>query len=394
MTEMYSGLHVGQRFSSLEEFKTVIRSISVRQHWELRVIRSNKKSVVIGCRSSANCLFRVVCRSNKSATYISTLQDNHSCRRSADSPAATPARSEASHVRFLLSEIPKLFDMNTRIKGQDVVDAVKRYHGYDISMRQAQRALTKLQPRQADNQGDHSLDLDMSPVDQHSPAQSQPDSQGEAGPVYRDISENRWIPDPLQPALMDEDTVNTHESSSERVAAPRPPAPASTQPVRPPQMPQVPAIGTPSQSAIDNDSRPMSVSQPGVGYPTAAPLPVAGPEHAKLPNYPPRSGHPAVPQMVLTNFKIEFTCTTCGSLNQSFFPNQGDVTGGGYMPHPPVPNPSTVTRHAGPAPPNEPDSSSDAADDGGYAVNALNASVMQNAWTGGSLGVPIGPSNS
>lgn len=392
MTEMYSGLHAGQRFSSLEEFKTVIRSISVRQHWELRVIRSNKKSVVIGCRSSANCYFRVVCRSNKNATYITSLQDSHSCRRSADSPAATPARSEASHVRFLLSEIPKLFDMKSRIKGQDVVDAVKRYHGYDISMRQAQRALTKLQPRQSDMQGDNILDMDMSTGDQQSPGPSLAESQGEAGPSYRDISEPRWLPDHLPSALMDDASVNP-TGSPDPVAAPLPPPPPTAHSVRPPQIPQPPSIGTPTQSVLSNDPRPI-VSQQGMGYQTSTPLPVTAPEHPKPSGYPPRNDHTAVPQMVLTNFKIEFTCTTCGSLNQSFFPNQGNVTGPGYMSHHPMAEQAAVPRHPGPAPPNVPDgSNNDVSEDGGYAVNALNARVMHNAWATGGLGVPIGPAN-
>lgn len=391
MTEMYSGLHAGQRFSSLEEFKTVIRSISVRQHWELRVIRSNKKSVVIGCRSSANCYFRVVCRSNKNATYITSLQDSHSCRRSADSPAATPARSEASHVRFLLSEIPKLFDMKSRIKGQDVVDAVKRYHGYDISMRQAQRALTKLQARPADMQGEHSLDMDMSPGDQQSPGPSLTESQGEAGPAYRDISENRWLPDHLPSTLMDEASVNP-AASPDPVAAPPLAPPSAAHSVRPRQIPQPPSIGTPSQSVLSNDPRPI-VSQQGV-YPTTTSLPVAAPEHPKPSGYHPRHDHPAVPQMVLTNFKIEFTCTTCGSLNQSFFPNQGNVTGPTYMSHHPMPEQAAVPRHHGPAPPNAPDgSNNEVSEDDGYSVNALNARVMHNAWATGGLGVPIGPAN-
>ena len=301
----------------------------------------------------------------------------------------TPARSEASHVRFLLSEIPKLFDLSTRIKGQDVVDAVKRYHGYDISMRQAQRALTKLQPRQADSQGEQSLDLDMSAVDQHSPAQSQPESQASAGLAYRDMSENRWMPDSLQPSLIDDSSVDPTESQTNHSTAP----PAAPQSIRPPQIQQAPPIEAPSQSTLSNNTRPMTVSQPGVGYPTASALPVATSVHPKPSDYTQRNDH-AVPQMVLTNFKIEFTCTTCGSLNQSFFPNQGNVTGAGYMPHPSVPNQNTVARHPGPASSNEPgDGGHEVADNGGYVVNALSARDIHNAWAAGGLGVPIGPTN-
>lgn len=385
MTEMYSGLHVDQRFPSLEEFKSVIRSISVRQHWELRVIRSNKKSVVIGCRSGANCFFRVVCRSNKNTTYITSLQDSHSCRRTGDSPTRTPVRSEASHVRFLLSEIPRLFDMKAKIRSQDVVDAVKRYHGYDISTRQAQRALIRLQSQDYTNHNDQSLSLDMSTGDQHSPTQSQTESQGDAGPSYRDMSETRWISDPLQPTLMEDDAVNANEPPDNSVA------PTPVQSVRVPQIP--PPIGGPGQSAMGNDPRPMTVSQSGIGYSTAAALPIAGTSHFKPSDYPPRNDHPGMPQMVISDFKIEFTCTTCGALNQSFFPNQGNVSGSPYMTHHGVPNPGTVTRHGDPSQHGPDGNPSDVAEDDGYHVNALNARVMQNPWATGDLGVSIGPTN-
>ncbi|KAJ5503021.1 Transposase MuDR plant [Penicillium fimorum] len=387
MTEMYSGLHVGQRFCSLEEFKTVVRSISVRQHWELRVARSNKKSVVIGCRSSTTCFFRVVCRSNKNATYITSLQDSHSCRRSATSPAATPARSEASHVRFLLSEIPKLFDMKSKIRAQDVVDAVKRYHGYDISMRQAQRALTKLQPRHGEGQDEQGLDIDMSGEDQQSPEET-PESQGEVADAFGEISENRWLPEHLQPSLIDDDNMSPHETSNNHVPAP----PSSSQAMPPPPQAQHVPIPTQNQPSFNHNQHQMTIPQSGVEYQTAATLPVGvvGPPK----DYSNRSDHDGVPQMVLTNFKIEFTCTTCGSLNQSFFPNQGNVTSASYMTHHDVPDPGNIPRHTGPTPQNGVGSSSNAVGENpAYDINASNTPTIQNAWPGGGLGVQIGPAH-
>ncbi|KAJ5143185.1 uncharacterized protein N7515_001972 [Penicillium bovifimosum] len=378
MTEMYSGLHVGQRFSSLEDFKTSVRSISVRQHWELRVARSNKKSVVIGCRSSANCLFRVVCRSNKNATYITSLQDSHSCRRSAESSAATPARSEASHVRFLLSEIPKLFDIKSKIRAQEVVDAVKRYHGYDISMRQAQRALTRLQPRHAEGEHENTLDLDMSAGEQQSPERS-PGSQTGGAQAFREISENRWLSEHLPPSLVDDDNISPNETSSNHVPAPAP---------NPQALP--PPIPTPNPPSFNHDPHSMGIPQPEVGYQTAASLPVGVAGTPK--EYAQRTDHNAVPQMVLTNFKIEFTCTTCGSLNQSFFPNQGNVTGASYMTHHTVPNSSNAPRHTGPA--QDGDGTSHAVgESSAYNINASNTPNIQNTWPGSGLGVSIGPAH-
>ncbi|KUL90059.1 hypothetical protein ZTR_02846 [Talaromyces verruculosus] len=358
MAEVVSGLLVGQRFSSLEEFKSAIRNISVRQHWDLRVVRSNKKSVVLGCRSSANCYFRVVCRANKNATYITSLQDTHSCRRNLASPGSTPARSEASHVRFLLNEIPKLFDMKSKIKGQDVVDAVKRYHGYDISMRQAQRALTKLQPRQS--RGGHSQVADHEDHDITHDHSSSVRVNNETS--FDPLADDRgWPENGLSTTLMEDDSMDQDDSPTETTAAAM---------IRVQQ--NNPSLATMSHHAQPgpSDTRSLSVStmshhasqipplQPsGQGpyvQPIQLPIPHSPPKTQNSPSLrhphpqshpqtrpqppPPQhqqqahTGHPVTTQLVLTNFKIEFTCTSCGALNQSFFPNQGNVTGNNYLP--------------------------------------------------------------
>jgi hypothetical protein len=353
MTEMYSGLHVGQKFSSLEDFKTVIRSISVRQHWDLRVVRSNKKSVVLGCRSSPSCYFRVVCRANKQAIYITSLQDSHSCRRHIATAGSTPVRSEASHVRFLLNEIPKLFDMGNRIKGQEVVEAVKRYHGYDISMRQAQRALTKLQPRQSRAHPDE--DGDDSHI--HRDDTAEPEEQAPGETSFDGIPSVRWSQNELHSTLMQGgDDMDSDDSGPE----PLPP----TVPQSQPPISHHAQVQEPDQTAIPHHTAQMNVSSDYQSHTTNHTAGMAGqmaePDQSSIPHHgtqmntssnyqgqgpsmggppPPRSAakppqpHPMAAQLVLTNFKIEFHCTTCGALNQSFFPNQGNVTGGNeYIP--------------------------------------------------------------
>jgi hypothetical protein len=401
MTEMYSGLHVGQRFSSLEDFKTFIRSISVRQHWDLRVVRSNKKSVVLGCRSSPNCFFRVVCRANKHATYITSLQDTHSCRRNAASSGATPARSEASHVRFLLNEIPKLFDMKSKIKGQDVVEAVKRYHGYDISMRQAQRALTKLQPRQSRAHPDNSPedeDEDDAPQSQSAPPAPIPPGNETA---FTDLTEDRWPHDGLSPTLMEGGDMDQDDSPPDSTA----PRQSHTQPVSnishhnqasPSESmsvshhaPQINALSPTPQPFVQppQNQLPASQSNPKPQRQQQPPPPAAPPQ--------PQSGHPAAPHLVLTNFKIEFTCTTCGALNQSFFPNQGNVTGNSYLPPHPVPHQNNhrgqpvgaVNDGAG-------HHSADGFNDEDYQGDPTSHSrSIPSPWAPGGLDVPIPPAN-
>jgi hypothetical protein len=281
----------------------------------------------------------------------------------------------------LLSEIPKLFDMKSKIKAQDVVDAVKRYHGYDISMRQAQRALTKLQPRHAEGQGEEGLDLEMSAGEQQSPEQS-PESQGDAGPAYEELSESRWLPGHIQSSLIDDDNMPQDETTSSHI----PPPPSNPQAL--PAQAQHPPMPPQNQTPLTHSSHPMTMP-PGAEYQNTGPLPVAVAAPPKPPNYP-RSDHTAVPQMVLTNFKIEFTCTTCGSLNQSYFPNQGNVTGASYIGHA-IPNPSNVPRNTGPQ--NGVDSNNAVGENPAYDINASNTPAIQNAWAVGGLGVPIGSSH-
>lgn len=371
MTEMYSGLHVGQRFASLEDFKALVRSISVRQHWELRVTRSNKKSVVIGCRSSPNCFFRVVCRANRNATYISSLQDSHSCRRNATSTTKTPARSEASHVRFLLSEIPKLFDMRNKIKAQDIVDAVKRYHGYDISTRQAQRALIRLQQRGSQQQSDAANSSSGEDRQESQPPPVEGQSEGSA---YAGIPGQRWMPESVPPNLVDnpqsqnEDPPNPTFSATPLQAQPiqqhpqqlqnpqRIQSTVQTQQPLPPPTPvlQAPAVPQHEPTSLNHPLHAQPTSQqPSYSLPTPIqPTPrQTGLTKSPTQTQQPTQGHPSAPQLVLTNFKIEFSCTTCGALNQSFFPNQGNVTGGHYIPPHPIPEHASIPHGAGPSAP-------------------------------------------
>ncbi|KAA8652341.1 uncharacterized protein ATNIH1004_001245 [Aspergillus tanneri] len=384
---MYSGLHVGQRFVSLEEFKALVRSISVRQHWELRVARSNKKSVVIGCRSSSNCFFRVVCRANKNATYISSLQDSHSCRRNASSTPKTPVRSEVSHVRFLLTEIPKLFDMRNNIKAQEVVDAVKRYHGYEISMRQAQRALIRLEQQQSQAQGERADTLDSSGDDQQDIQLPAPEEQAE-GSTYSGLSGQRWIPEAIQNSLIGSSNPDLQASQLHgENLQPHPQLQHQPQ-VQPP--PEIHSQGHPSPTYPVHHQA--TSHQPAYGVPTPNPRSTPQTTQPKPQRRFSSSGHPSASQLILTNFKIEFTCTTCGALNQSFFPNHGNITGGNYLPQHAVPTPAAATDMGEPSTqPVQGTAQHNRVDDahgfGGDATGATRG--VQSPWVSGALDVSM-----
>ncbi|KAJ6172459.1 hypothetical protein N7470_001526 [Penicillium chermesinum] len=183
---------------------------------------------------------------------------------------------------------------------------------------------------------------------------------------------------------MDDDAVDPSESPEAH--APPLPTAAASQSVRQHQMPNTHPISPPGHPTLRNDPRPIGVPHTGVGYATAVAMPVAEPMGAKSTNYQTRDDTTGgVPQLVLTNFKIEFTCTTCGALNQSFYPNQGNVTGGAYMGHHAMPTPDTVARHANPSSQGGPDgTASDVTGNSAY----LNARVIHNPWEAAGLGYP------
>jgi hypothetical protein len=227
----------------------------------------------------------------------------------------------------------------------------------------------------------------MSVGEQQSPEQSPSESQGEVAQAFREMSENRWLPDNL-PSLIDDENIQSNGGPSNNL-----PAPPSGQQALPPP-PQVQHSHMPNPPLLRENAHPMDLSQPGAGYQTTASLPVTVAEPPKDQPYTQRNDHTGIPQMILTNFKIEFTCATCGSLNQSFFPNQGNVTGAGYLPHHAVPNPSHVARHPGPAPQNGVGNNNNTVgEDETYDVNAATTPTIQNAWAAGGLGVPIGPTH-
>ncbi|OKL61415.1 hypothetical protein UA08_03683 [Talaromyces atroroseus] len=313
--------------------------------------------------------------------------------------------------------------MKSKIKGQDVVEAVKRYHGYDISMRQAQRALTKLQPRQS--RGSHAQVTDHMP-----PQASVPSSAAAAATVrvgneaFDPLADDRgWPENGLSSALMEDDG---NDSPSENTPAAivhaqqnKPslatlshtqPGPADARDLSTLPHQQITSLTSTGQAYVHPISLPVSQPTPPTtttskisSQPQPPPPPPPHPPHHQQPA--PQPGHPVAAQLVLTNFKIEFTCTSCGTLNQSFFPNQGNVTGNNYLPaaaaqpahglpaptangQPPTMDrvgseTTTATNAAGPAGFGEAD----------YPGNATSHGRELPPW-GGGLDVSIAPANS
>lgn len=337
MADMFSGLQEGQQFASLDAFKTALRAISVRQHWDVRMVRSNKKNVSVGCRSTPDCPFRVVCRSNKnSAPHITNINDTHTCRRDQTDQAPQSSRSEVSHVRFLLEEVPKLFDMRQKVMGQQIVDAVKRYHGHDISIRQAQRVLTKLQPRYHTRKGrSKQADSENDPRDQEA-HQHLRFQEATARPEFRELEGGRddWLQgQEFHPAILAENLSSrgdTQEPSGahgyREMVTHQPPVTASHISDDTSYAQSVGQERLNKSVYMTHDAQQASNSTP---YPPGT---AQSPNNAKSRNInhhsPQKPSDDSIQgQTLLSNFKIEFKCTSCGAFNRSFLPNQGPVSG-------------------------------------------------------------------
>ncbi|RDW90479.1 uncharacterized protein DSM5745_02254 [Aspergillus mulundensis] len=258
--------------------------------------------------------------------------------------------------------------MQNKIKAQEVVDAVKRYHGYDISTRQAQRALIRLQQRDSQQQSDAA----NSSSGEDRESQPPPVEGQSEGSAYSGIPGQRWLPESVPPSLVDStqpplngDPRNTTFSTTPLQGQPIQQHPqqlhnpqrvrptVQTQQPLPPPTPvlQAPAVPQHEQTLNHSLQSQQTSQQPNYPLPTAT-QPTRQTGLAKSPTQAqqPGHGHHSAPQLVLSNFKIEFSCTTCGALNQSFFPNQGNVTGAHYVAPQPMPEHVGIP-HAGPSAP-------------------------------------------
>lgn len=301
MSDMRTGVQKNQVFSSLDAFKAYIREASIRQHWDLSVMRSNKKNVTLGCRSSSDCPFRVVCRTNKHYTYVTVVNDVHNCRTSSEGASATSAisRAEPSRVGFLVSEIPKFFDLNGTITAQQVVDAIKRYHGYEIAARQAQRALNQLQVRQRSG-ASNSATLYHDQTIEHPSNNAGVRGSNETN-VW--LQNQNFLPLAVSPTGALPPTNNMQEN--EHII----PQTTPTIPPRRSTGAAVPRASTSQMNTRSGGTRPVSRIQKQ------------------------RANQNTNTQILFSEFKVEFTCTSCGATNTGVFPNMGRGTPNVHVPN-------------------------------------------------------------
>ena len=143
----------GQIFPSLADFKNALRDWAIERNWTPHILDSDSHRVRAGCRSSADCPFRI--RANYSVkrgdAKVTTCDDNHSCE-----PFRTPAdgkahqdikRAETGKLKFLLEAVPKLMTVTLDTNILDIIAAIERKYGQKIPTRQAQKVKANLTER-------------------------------------------------------------------------------------------------------------------------------------------------------------------------------------------------------------------------------------------------------
>lgn len=135
----------GQTFPNLQAFKDALREWAVERNWTPHILDSDSHRVRAGCRSSADCPFRV--RANYSHkrgdAKVTTCDDTHTCNpfRNNNSTLQHLAikRAETGKLKFLLEAVPKLLNVTIDTHTSEIIEAVARKYGQKIPTRQAQK---------------------------------------------------------------------------------------------------------------------------------------------------------------------------------------------------------------------------------------------------------------
>ena len=143
----------GQIFATLADFKNALRDWAIERNWTPHILDSDSHRVRAGCRSSADCPFRI--RANYSVkrgdAKVTTCDDNHTCE-----PFRTPAdgkahqdikRAETGKLKFLLEAVPKLLTVTLDTNILEIIDVIERKYGQKIPTRQAQKVKANLTDR-------------------------------------------------------------------------------------------------------------------------------------------------------------------------------------------------------------------------------------------------------
>lgn len=139
-------VEVDGTFPDFESIKQLVRQNAYAEGWQPNITRSNRKALVIDCRSSTDCTYhlRAILRDN--VCTITVFVAVHTC----DGQEA-PIRPMASYVSFLKEKLPQVMIITTLTATRDIQKVVERHFDTKIQLQQAQRLkrfFTVEQPQQ------------------------------------------------------------------------------------------------------------------------------------------------------------------------------------------------------------------------------------------------------
>ena len=127
---------VGELFDSFTEVRDTIRAIARTQHWEARIVDSDKTRVIIKCRRTKGCAFhvRAFWIASVKQARLSSLRDEHTC------VGAPPvARSNIAKLDFLVEQVSQYLKVIMRTNTKDIQSVVAANLGGAVQLQQAQK---------------------------------------------------------------------------------------------------------------------------------------------------------------------------------------------------------------------------------------------------------------
>ena len=136
-----------QIFPSIKDFKEALRLWAIEQNFTPHVLDSDKQRVRVGCRSVANCPFRIRVRydATKQIAKVTTCEPEHS-HPIGEGVSQSNKRTVTGRLAFLVSVVPDLLKVSINTTTREICAVVKQKYGQEIAERQAQkvkRVLTK-----------------------------------------------------------------------------------------------------------------------------------------------------------------------------------------------------------------------------------------------------------
>ena len=146
-TGLMPAIAEGQIYATLKEFKDALREWAIERNFTPHILDSDSHRVRAGCRSAADCPFRIRANYNEKRgnAKVTTVDDVHTCVSTTGQLASQNIkRVEAGKLKFLLEAVPKLIAVDEKTKTDQIIQAVETKYGQTISTRQAQKVKREL----------------------------------------------------------------------------------------------------------------------------------------------------------------------------------------------------------------------------------------------------------